>query len=305
MRFFISPTDYNWYKFLSDKSYDEVNFWRPGRSGFSALLPGELFVFKLKMPYNAIVGGGFFTSYSLAPIDLVWSAFNTRNGTRTQEEFYDRLARYRERNSISLNYPTVGCILLSNPFFLQRDEWIKIPSNWSNNIVAGKSYDSKDGAEGERVYRDLISALRTSESRMLTESQQMQYGIGLAKYRLGQGTFRIMVADSYLRRCAISGERTLPVLDAAHIKPCSASGDNSLSNGILLRSDLHTLFDAGYLTITDDYHVEVSQRIREDFGNGRDYYKHHGSSLVSFPNELWRVPSKENLHWHNNNVYLG
>ena len=48
MRFFISPTDYNWYEFLSDKSYDEVNFWRPGRSGFTALLPGELFVFKLK-----------------------------------------------------------------------------------------------------------------------------------------------------------------------------------------------------------------------------------------------------------------
>ena len=39
--------------------------------------------------------------------------------------------------------------------------------------------------------------------------------------RLGQGSFRIVVTDAYERRCALTGERTLPVLDAAHIKPYS------------------------------------------------------------------------------------
>jgi putative restriction endonuclease len=37
--------------------------------------------------------------------------------------------------------------------------------------------------------------------------------------RLGQGAFRLLVTDAYQRRCAVTGERTLPVLDAAHIRP--------------------------------------------------------------------------------------
>ena len=63
--------------------------------------------------------------------------------------------------------------------------------------------------------------------------------------RLGQGSFRIMVADAYERRCAITHEKTLPALEAAHIKPFSASGPHHMGNGILLRSDIHKLFDSG------------------------------------------------------------
>lgn len=196
MRFFISPTDYNWYSFLSDKNYEEVNFWRPGTRAFTALSPGDLFVFKLKMPHNAIVGGGFFTSYSLAPIDLVWSAFGTKNGTETEQQFFDRLADYRRRNSISLDYPTVGCILLSNPFFLKRENWIKTPKDWVGSIVAGKLYNSQDNAEGHRVYKELLTKLQMPESSFTSHNEQMQYGFGLAKYRLGQGTFRLMIADT-------------------------------------------------------------------------------------------------------------
>jgi putative restriction endonuclease len=46
----------------------------------------------------------------------------------------------------------------------------------------------------------------------------------LTKVRLGQGAFRILVTDAYNRKCAISGEKTLPVLEAAHIKSFSESG---------------------------------------------------------------------------------
>ena len=166
MRYYISLTDYNWYRFLCDKNYDEINFWRPGTKAFAALVPGELFVFKLKSPHNAIVGGGFFTSYSLAPIDLVWSAFGTRNGTATEKEFVERLADYRLKNSIDLNYPTVGCILLSSPFFLQEDDWIRSPKDWSSNIVTGKRYSGQDGSEGQRVYQELVAKLQIPETQL-------------------------------------------------------------------------------------------------------------------------------------------
>ena len=63
--------------------------------------------------------------------------------------------------------------------------------------------------------------------------------------RLGQGSFRIVVTDAYKRRCALAGERTLPVLDAVHIKPYVVPQRHEVPNGILMRGDLHRLFDDG------------------------------------------------------------
>jgi hypothetical protein len=63
----------------------------------------------------------------------------------------------------------------------------------------------------------------------------------LVRPRLGQGAFRVIVIEVYDRRCTITGERTLPVLEAAHIKPYVSGGPHPPENGLLLRSDLHTL----------------------------------------------------------------
>jgi len=122
--------------------------------------------------------------------------------------------------------------------------------------------------------------------------------------RLGQGTFRIMVTEAYDWRCSITKECTLPALDAAHIKPYSESGLHAVNNGILLRRDLHALFDKGYMTITPAFKLEVSRRIREEFENGRDYYRLHGT-LMSLPDKTSDYPSTEYLEWHNGSVYLG
>jgi putative restriction endonuclease len=127
----------------------------------------------------------------------------------------------------------------------------------------------------------------------------------LTHARLGQGAFRVLVTDAYGRRCAVTGERTLPVLEAAHIRPYSASGPHLVSNGLLLRSDLHALFDRGYLTVTDDYKIAISRRIREEFKNGHEYYKHHGGSLPNLPGNLDERPAPDFLRWHNEHVYVG
>jgi putative restriction endonuclease len=87
--------------------------------------------------------------------------------------------------------------------------------------------------------------------------------------------------DGHLRKtCGITRERTLPVLEAAHIKPYSEGGVHDLPNGLLLRSDLHKLFDLGYLGIDpDERRVFVSERIREEFQNGKEYHSLHGKQL--------------------------
>jgi putative restriction endonuclease len=70
----------------------------------------------------------------------------------------------------------------------------------------------------------------------------------LIQPRLGQGAFRVLVTDVYNRRCAVTHERTLPALEAAHIRPYGDGGEHEARNGLLLRRDIHSLFDAGYVT---------------------------------------------------------
>ena len=81
----------------------------------------------------------------------------------------------------------------------------------------------------------------------------------------GQGIFRIGVTDAYDRACAVTTEHSLPVLEAAHIRPYSEGGEHRVSNGLLLRSDIHRLFDKGYVTVTPDYRFLLSQRLKQDF----------------------------------------
>ncbi len=100
------------------------------------------------------------------------------------------------------------------------------------------------------------------------------------------------------------GKRVLPALEAGHIRPYAQGGGHEISNGLLLRRDLHSLFDAGYVTVTPEQRLEVSRRIREEFENGRAYYALHGG-LVQIPSRKELRPAREALAWHNENVFLG
>jgi hypothetical protein len=68
----------------------------------------------------------------------------------------------------------------------------------------------------------------------------------------------------------------------------AAGSPHELSNGILLRSDLHRRFDLGYLIIDPgDDRIMVSRRIREEFENGRDYYRLHGQPVAAPADPRW------------------
>jgi putative restriction endonuclease len=115
------------------------------------------------------------------------------------------------------------------------------------------------------------SATQARQSPQIVEEEEARYGEEFVmRAQLAQGAFRVLVTEAYTRRYAVTGERTLPVLQAAHIKPFAKSGPHRVDNGLLLRSGLHTLFDRGYVTVTPEHRVEVSRRIREEFENGRD-----------------------------------
>ena len=312
MRFYLGVTDNDWFRYLSKINPEDVNFWQPGGSvSFKVLRPGAPFLFKLKSPINAIGGIGFFSSHTFLPISVAWDTFGNRNGCESYAAFSKMILNYRS-DKHNLN-PTVGCIVLTNPIFFPKEDWIATPADWGKSIVQGKSYDSTEGngiaiwKQVERLLEKHLFPAQLEESKsqlILEEPDSPLYGASiLAKVRLGQGAFRVLVTDAYTRRCAITGEKTLPVLDAAHIKPYAVSGPHFVSNGILLRSDLHKLFDTGYLTITKDYRVEVSSRIKEEFQNGKEYYQYHGHYLSTLPSRNLDRPNEKYIDWHNSNVF--
>jgi putative restriction endonuclease len=309
MKFWIGITDTEWFDQLAVEHPVEVNFWQPsGCVPFRALEPGGLFLFKLHHPRNFIVGGGWFVRYSALPASVAWNAFEVQNGVHSQAELIARVRKYARDESAP--DPVIGCSILERPFFWSPDLWIDLSGRWAPNIVRGRTLDTTASADAalwaevrdrlqtdpqERLYVPNLLELETETPRWTEEF--------LTRARLGQGTFRILVTEGYGRRCAITQERTLPVLEAEHIRPYTESGPHRLSNGLLLRSDVHTLFDLGYMTVTPDYKVVVSQRIKTEFENGRDYYALHGRELANLPARVNERPDKDYLRWHNTERY--
>jgi len=299
----VAVTDDDWFETLrSQPNLTEVNFWAPSAASFRALQPGELFLFKLHAPRNSIVGGGIFAYANTMPCSLAWDAFREANGARSPQEMRTRIARYRRSDPDDRSDFAVGCRILTQPFFLEEPDWIPVPKSWSPNIVSFKTYDTGD-AEGLALW-DVVNE-RLARSPALTAGPADRFGEPqLIKPRLGQGAFRVLVTDIYGRRCAVTQERTLPALEAAHIRPYSDGGEHEARNGLLLRRDIHSLFDQGYVTVTPDLKFEVSRRIREEFENGRHYYALHGQRII-VPDNVGQRPDPGALNWHNEHCFKG
>src|ERR1700687_2936824 len=232
MRLFVGVTDFDWHTFLAARPHlDEVNFWQPsGGVSFKALAPGELFLFKLHSPRNYIVGGGVLAHWSQFPVSLAWEAFGDKNGVESLTEMRRRLAKYRRASGDPTTDYTIGCIMLEQPFFLDERDWIPAPRDWSQNIVRGKRYAATE-AEGRRLWQALVSTVPLATAGMGAAAPEPQAVFEtrsprptLVYPRLGQGSFRLLVTDLYQRRCVVTGERTLPVLQASHIKSIEDGG---------------------------------------------------------------------------------
>jgi len=301
---FVAVTDKEWFAHLQVAGdLDEVNFWQPSAAGaFQALEPGGLFLFKLHSPEDFIVGGGFFSYWTKLLASFAWEAFGLKNGADTLEEMRNRIERYRRIRPSSGEDYEIGCILLQQPFFLPREDWLPVP-DWSPNIVRGKTYDLT-AEPGRTLWGEIQLRLRARAEPVGGEAPQPRYGEPLLVHpRLGQGSFRVIVTDAYGRRCAVTREKALPVLIAAHIRPFAEGGEHRVDNGLLLRSDLHILFDRGYVTVTPEYRLEVSGRLRTDFDNGEEYFAWSGQQ-ISVPPVPEHRPKPEFLAWHNENRFF-
>ncbi len=299
INFVVALTDERWHRFLSSQDgLDSVNFWQPSAdNGFRALQDGELLVFLRKSPVSRIVGGGVFLRYSVLPVSRAWEYFGKGNGASSLAGLRSIISAIRDRGAEDFE---IGCRILAEPFFFEEEDWIDPPEDWSKSIVAYKRYGSSSPAGG-RIWAQIHE--RIGRARPTIEDTERFREPALIVPRLGQSAFRFEILNLYQHRCAITRERTLPALEAAHIHPYSDGGPSVATNGMLLRRDIHALYDQGYVTVDQaSYVFEVSSRIREEFDNGRDYYKLHGNE-ISLPAEPRFWPDREALDWHNNNCF--
>lgn len=314
LKAYVAVTDNDWFKFLARQDgIDEVNFWQPGGgTAFRALPLGGPLLFKLRWPENVIAGGGFFTHFTRVPVETAWDTFGLKNGADSYERMRALIERHREAPAKGDGGYTIGCIVLQDPFFLPRKQWIPAPPDFARSIVRGKGYNLRESPGRElwqsvmdaRVSAKLSDALPGTEPRLEVEGPVFGDD-ALRRVRLRPGAWRSMLTDFYGRQCAISGERALPVLEAAHIRPVALGGPNRLGNGLLLRSDVHTLFDRGYITVTPAHRIQVAKKqLKDDFDNGEPYVPFHGKK-ASLPGLAAAQPAREFLEWHADTVYRG
>lgn len=305
VKMWVANTDPDWFDLLvSLPGIDEVNFWQPsGASQFGAIQPGELLLFKLKSPRNAIGGFGVLDRANNYPLSLAWEALGIKNGARTLQEMRERVGKYRSDVRPGQDY-SIGCRIVVQPVFFPELLWIPQPESWSRQIVRGKAYDTAE-REGRQLWERLMEAARVAPSTSLAKEERMPFFAGGDRYgaprlvtpRRGQGAFRLAVTDAYGRQCAISGGKVLPALEAAHIRSYAEGGEHDVSNGLLLRRDIHSVFDAGYVTFDDDLRMVVSDTVRTVFDNGNEYRRLHGHKL-KVPADPHLRPNLEYLRWH-------
>lgn len=310
----VAITDYDWYRRLYARpDLDEVNFWKPSPTRAFRAPEFSPFFFKLRARDSGkICGFGYFARYSRLPDWLAWETFDVGNGCETLAEMRERISEIRER--VRFRGPAglaeIGCVLIVQPTFFPESRWVDPPSDWPVRTQSEKGYDLSSG-EGARVWREcraMEASLRTPEiavPQTVPEPAAPRYGAPvLVAPRLGQGTFRIAVTEAYGRSCAVTGEHSLPALEAAHIRSYKNDGPHRVANGILLRADFHRLLDKGYVTMTNDYRLVVGRRLRQDFENGRSYYPFQGRE-VDRPKRTADWPAREYLEWHRANVFIG
>lgn len=128
------------------------------------------------------------------------------------------------------------------------------------------------------------------------------------KVRRGQQFFRQSILNAYGIRCCISGINVPRMLVASHIKPWRDFPNERLDprNGLCLSSLHDAAFDAGLITLDENYHVVLSDRLKGYFPQPaleQNFVPYQGKR-IELPAKL-AEPSSEHLAFHRNNVFAG
>ncbi|RDI05494.1 HNH endonuclease [Flavobacterium sp. AG291] len=288
--FAISPTDKDWYNYLKQNQFNSyINFWTPTPWNISRLKEGNRLYFMLKSPIRKIGGFGEFVEYKNMTAEAAWNEFGYRNGRESKADFLNGIQKYIDKNSDkygkrllnSFSYQ-IGCIVLKNCQFWD-EEYYKLPAEYNiefaNQVVTIKYYEEYDSflqSDFENDSFDLVQEPRERKKQ-------------LTNIRNGQGAFKGKILKAYRNACCVTGETIPELLEAAHIQQYKSKTSNHVQNGLLLRVDIHRLFDNNLIFIDGDYVIHVSDLV------GNEYYKRFDGKKITLPDIESEYPSTEAL----------
>lgn len=288
--FAISPTDKNWFDYLKENELNSyVNFWTPTPWNITGLKIGDRLYFMLKSPIRKVGGFGEFVEYKNITAETAWNEFGYRNGRESKANFLSSIQQYIDKHSSkyggqkldALNYK-IGCIVLRNCEFWDEDEY-RFPENFGLSfppqVVTIKYYKEYDPF---LVNQDQIFSFSLVEQLR----EQNKY---LVNIRNGQNIFKSRILKAYSNKCCITGEEIPELLEAAHIQNYRNSNSNHIQNGLLLRIDIHRLFDNNLLFIDKNYIIHISNLVVN-----KTYRQYHGCK-IQLPSVLSDHPSTEAL----------
>jgi hypothetical protein len=169
---------------------------------------------------------------------------------------------------------------------------------------------------GNTLYYDLVEAVflrKASEPEYNNKFEEDGFDLNKAnkeeksirakafntkKRRIGQEKFRKTLLKEYDKMCVVTECDLEEAIEAAHIRDYSGEESNNVRNGILLRIDIHRLFDKGLITIDQDYTLILSEKLENS------YYREYNGKKINLPNDKDVYPDKKAIKWHRRNKFV-
>lgn len=297
----LSPTDRNWFHFLRKQpDISIVNFWTPTDWNIHNLSQGDYWYFVLKgSEPRKIGGGGRFIEYKFMRASKAWELYGFGNGAASYQEMVDWLNEYISKRALASkpsSDPEIGCVILDNCIFVadhQQKTSLEFGLTFPKEVVKFKTFNHPP-LQLTKVATKQINISDDEDDLIPPDEEDARKRIKASIVRRqGQPQFRQSLLTEYEGKCAITGCDVSDALEAAHITPYMGEQTNTVQNGLLLRADIHTLFDLGKIAISpNDFRIILHRDLRDG---------HYGTfhlKMISVPKNKSSWPSIYALEKH-------
>jgi len=275
----IAQTDKNWIKYLNEQQLTSyVNFWSPTFENLRRIKKGERFYFKIKKE-KFIAGYGEFVHHEKLTVKKAWDKFGERNGCENIDAFIALLNSINRSGTTQYDRRSeIGSTVLTNCVFF--DDYIGI--SWTPKTQKSFRY----GKDGEKHPVSIQNRVTSDFTLVNGPRATRTYSTNI---REGQSDFRKKICTAYDNTCCISGVKIKDLLEAAHIQEYTNINSHHVQNGLLLRVDLHRLYDSGLIYIDKNYTIQVSSFLNDTL------YEEFNEQKIILPRNKNHWPSTEAL----------